>query len=190
MVQSNVALRAETPSVEFGLVYAETFPAVWRAVGKLGVPKAARDDVVQDIFVAVFRRLGDFRGESTLKTWVFSIAIRIVSNYRRTNQRKGAGRALDTEVDDPALLVDDRETALDVVARREAMQLVDRVLSGLGQEKAMVFVLAEFEAMTVAEISVILGLNINTAASRLRAARREFEQQVMSLDSAHELGKE
>jgi len=52
-----------------------------------------------------------------------------------------------------------------------------------------VFVLAEFEGMTVSRISEIEGISMNTAAS-LRAARREFEQQVLSLDSGHELGKE
>ena len=63
-------------------MYAETFPSVWRTARRLGVVESAVDDVVQEVFVTVYRRLDQFEGRCALKTWVFGILMRVVNNYR------------------------------------------------------------------------------------------------------------
>jgi len=72
----------------------------------LGVVESAVDDVVQEVFVTVYRRLDQFEGRCALKTWVFGILMRVVNNYRRTRRRKGAGHATSSVVGDPDVVVD------------------------------------------------------------------------------------
>jgi RNA polymerase sigma-70 factor (ECF subfamily) len=160
----------------FEQVYEETFPPVWRTVRRLGVADAAVDDVVQEVFVNVYRRLGQFEGRCSVKTWVFGILVRVMGNYRRTRRRKGAGHATSSVVGDPELVVDSAADPLELASRSQAGRIVRQLLEKLDEDKAAVFVLAEIEGLTVPEIADATGVNVNTVYSRLRAARKDFER--------------
>ena len=73
--------------------------------------------------------------------------------------------------------------------RVEALRVLDRLLAQLDEEKREVFVLAEIEQMTAAEIAEIIEVNVNTVGSRLRAARQEFEKALLRF-RAHELRRQ
>jgi RNA polymerase sigma-70 factor (ECF subfamily) len=154
----------------FEVVYEEHFDFVWRSLRRLGIADAQVDDAVQDVFVVVHRRLGEFEGRSTMKTWLFGIALRVASVHRRTAARRPT-EPLDEDLPDQAgnLPAD----ALSEAA--EAARLVHRLLDCLDEDRRAVFVLAELEQMTAPEISVALGVNLNTVYSRLRLARRDFD---------------
>jgi RNA polymerase sigma-70 factor (ECF subfamily) len=160
----------------FDHVYAETFPAVWRTARRLGVVESAVDDVVQEVYVTVYRRLEQFEGRSSLKTWVFGILLHVVNNYRRSRRRKGAGQATAAAVEDPALLIDENLDPMEQVSRAEAGRIVRELLSELDEDKAAVFVLAELEGLSVPEIAQATSSNVNTVYSRLRAARKAFDR--------------
>ena len=64
-------------------VYEEHFEFVWRSVRRLGVPEAALDDAVQDVFVVVHRRGSEFEGRSSVRTWLFGIVVHVARAYRR-----------------------------------------------------------------------------------------------------------
>jgi RNA polymerase sigma-70 factor (ECF subfamily) len=160
----------------FEQVYAETFPAVWRTTRRLGVVEDAIDDVVQEVFVTVYRRLHQFEGRCSVKTWVFGILVRVVGNYRRTRRRKGQGHATSSVVGDPGELMDPTPSPLELFSRREAGRVLRQLLTKLDDEKAEAFVLAEIEGLTVPEIAEAIGANVNTVYSRLRAARKDFER--------------
>ena len=164
------------PRPSFEEVYQETFPFVWRTVRRLGVGDSTRDDVTQEVFVTVYRRLGEFQGRCSIKTWVFNILMGIVRNYRRTRRRKGRGHALTTAVVDPSVLADAGADPSELASRAQAGRILHDLLDELSEEKAVVFVMAELEGMTVPEISELVNANINTVYSRLRAARREFDE--------------
>jgi RNA polymerase sigma-70 factor (ECF subfamily) len=170
--------RAETGPLRpsFEEVYRETFPFVWRTVRRLGVGDSTRDDVTQEVFVTVYRRLGEFEGRCSMKTWVFNILMGIVRNYRRSRRRKGKAQALSSTVIDPAILADANADPSELASREEAGRILHELLDGLSEEKAVVFVLADLEGMTVPEIAELVSANVNTIYSRLRAARREFDQ--------------
>ena len=159
--------------LDFTALYEGHFDFVWRSVRRLGVVDALLDDAVQDVFVVVHRRLHDFEGRSTVKSWIFGIARRVAKDYRRRASRKDRGKV-------PADgLADLRELGpAELAQRAEARQLLYNMLDGLDEQKREVFVLAELEEMTVPEIAEAIGANVNTVYSRLRAARRAFEQQV------------
>src|SRR5882672_7751261 len=69
-------------------VYDQTLPFVLRKARRLGVGESDIDDVMQEVFVAVFRRLHDFEGRSSIRTWVLGILARLVQNYRRRQRHK------------------------------------------------------------------------------------------------------
>jgi RNA polymerase sigma-70 factor, ECF subfamily len=180
---SREARPAETAKVRptFDQIYDETFPFVWRTVRRLGVDESAVDDVTQEVFVTVHRRLGDFEMRCAPKTWVFSIAMGIVRNYRRSRRRKEAAEPLSSHVVNPDVVADRGADPMEQASLAEAGRLLHRLLEQLGEEKAVVFVMAELEGMTVPEIADLTGVNMNTVYSRLRAARKEFDQALSRL---------
>jgi RNA polymerase sigma-70 factor (ECF subfamily) len=76
-----------------------------------------------------------------------------------------------------------------MLERAEALRILDRLLSELDEDKREVFVLAEIEQMTAAEIAEIVEANVNTVSSRLRVARQEFEKALLRF-RAHELRRQ
>jgi RNA polymerase sigma-70 factor (ECF subfamily) len=162
-------------------VYGEHFPFVWRSVRRLGVDPSAVDDVVQETFLVVHRRIAEFEARSSMKTWLFGIVLRVVRQHRRTLRRKpaqlGGAAAMDPEVDQVRDAVE--RGPHERVAEREAVRALHAILDELDDDKRAVFVLAELEQMTVPEIAEAVETNVNTVYSRLRAARRDFELAVV-----------
>lgn len=162
--------------LDFDAVYEEHFAFVWRTARRLGVPEAAADDVVQDVFLVVHRRLSDYDGQTPVKYWILGIVTRVVADHRRTYWRKDA-RCVPPGVDK-----DGAETQpstgplpLEQAEQAEALRLVASLLDELDREKREVLFLAQFEEMSAVEIAECLGLNVNTVYGRLRAARRAFD---------------
>ena len=163
----------------FAAVYEQHFDFVWRSLRRLGVPEASMDDAAQDLFIVVHRRLAEFAGRSSLRTWLFGIALRVAGDYRRRLRRKGAPlRPLPDALPDTS-----RPGPYEALARREAARVVDGLLDELDDAKRAVFVLAELEQMTAPEIAEVLEVNVNTVYSRLRAARADFERAVARLQA-------
>jgi len=157
----------------FAEVYDDYFSFVWRSARALGVPEAAVDDVTQEIFVTVHRRLEAFEGRSSIRTWIYGIARNVVRAHRREQRRHEPGTG--PEPVDPDSLGDAPErTPEHDAARAQAARLVVRLLDALDDEKREVFVLAELEQLTAQEIADMLEENLNTVYSRLRLAREAF----------------
>ncbi len=160
----------------FDAIYESLVDYVWNVVRRMGVPQADAEDVVQEVFVTIYRRLGEFEGRAQLKTWVFTIAVHLVQHYFRTHARKPGDRASAKGTEIHALVDHPENGPANHVERREGCDALDRVLAQLDEAKRLVFVLAEVEQMTLVEIGVIVGANPNTVATRLRAARQAFEK--------------
>jgi len=167
--------RAQT----FAEAYEAHFDFVWRSARRLGVPEASTDDVVQDVFVTVYRRLGEFEGRSQLRTWIFGILRHTVRDLRRSQRRKPT----EPFTHEPETLADGPH---DTAAEREGTRLLHEVLLSLDDDQREVFVLAELEQMSAPEIGVALEVNVNTVYSRLRAARQSFEAALKRLRSRDE----
>jgi RNA polymerase sigma-70 factor (ECF subfamily) len=155
-------------------IYRDHFPFVWRMVRRLGVGDAQVEDAVQDVFIVVHRRLADFEGRSSVRTWLAGIVRRVVRDYRRSRMRKPA------HVPQQDLPVDDlsagRASPEDDMLATEAARLLHQLLESLDDDKREVFILAELEQWSIAEIAEAIGVKVNTASSRLRLAREAFEQ--------------
>jgi RNA polymerase sigma-70 factor (ECF subfamily) len=159
----------ETPT--FDAVYDAYFPYVWRSVQRLGVAPSQVDDVVQEVFIVVHRRLGEFEARSTLKTWLYGIALR-VARVHRARHRRSQGEALDFD----RVRASETTRPDERAASAEAALLVQAVLDRLDDSQREVFVLAELEQLSVPEIARALAVKVNTVYSRLRLARTAFAE--------------
>jgi RNA polymerase sigma-70 factor (ECF subfamily) len=159
------------PRPSFDQVYAAHFDFVWFSLRRLGVPLAALDDAAQDVFVVVHRKLPEFEFRSQLKTWLFGIALRVAQRQRRDSGPAPAEYSLE-ELPDPSR--SPHETA----ARTQALEIMDRILRGMDDERRSVFIMAELEQLPIVEIAEVLGLKLNTAYSRLRLAREAFNEEL------------
>ena len=169
-------LGAETPRATDNVVATQTSPAfreifdslapyVWRTLRRLGVHHADVDDMCQEVFVVVHRRLPDFSGASSIRTWVYGIALRVASQYRRgiRNRRE------DVTVQVPETSVAASQD--DALHRSELLARLSAALDLLDEHRRAVFVLYELEEMTMNEVIEVLGCPLQTAYSRLHAAR-------------------
>lgn len=155
---------------EFLAVYEELFPFVWRVARRLGVAENAVDDVCQEVFLVVHRRLPEFEGRSSLKTWVYGILQNIVLVHRRTAKRKDRDRA----AVDPDQLVDRGPTPHDAASTAETARIGHELLAELDDDRRAMFVLVDLEGLSVVDAAEATQLNLNTAYGRLRAARADF----------------
>lgn len=154
-------------------VYEAQFDFVWRSARRLGVTSLHVDDVVQEVFLVVHRRLSEFEARSSLRTWLFGITRRIVRDHARSARRKPSEPYGALE---PAAAPCDAADAQ--LARLEDARLLHALLDELDVDKREVFVLAELEQMSGPEIAAALDENLNTVYARLRAARSAFEAAV------------
>jgi len=166
---------AEIPP--FGAIYEQYFDFVWRSARRLGLSEQCLEDAVQDVFLVVHRRLPEFEGRSSVKTWLFGIVLRTVRGYRRTERRKPTVPLLY----EPAANDASDSSCEYLAGAAEAVRWLYRLLDSLDEEKREVFVQAELEQMTAQEIANVMDININTVYSRLRAARKAFNQAVVRL---------
>lgn len=177
-----IAVDSAQPT-DFLQIYDAYADFVWRTVRRLGVDPSSAEDVFQEVFVVVHRRLDDFEGRSTIRTWLFGIALRTVRNHKRALGRKRheGGEHAELAIDRaPASGRDQPEARTE---RAEAVRLLHEVLDTLDDDKREVFVMAELEQMSGAAIAEVTGLNQSTVYARLRAARQQFDQAVKRLSA-------
>jgi RNA polymerase sigma-70 factor (ECF subfamily) len=164
---------------DFAEVYDEMFPFVWRTLRRLGVEASAQDDACQEVFVIVHRKLPDFRGESSLKTWVFGVTSHVVRGYRRTLRRKEpANRTSELRVDPEELSAPTAANPHEILARNQMARVAEDLINTIEEEKRVMLILADLEGIPVTEIAELHNMNVNTAYARLRAARKEFSEAV------------
>jgi RNA polymerase sigma-70 factor (ECF subfamily) len=162
---------AAPTSPDFQGIYAEYFAFVWRLAGHRGIPSAALDDVVQEVFIVVHRKLPEFEQRSSLRTWLAGIVRRVVADYLAKRGNRALAHAPEHELAVGA-------EALDVLERKAALELLDALLAKMTEEQREVFVLHELEQLSGSEIAELTASNENTVWTRLRAARRIFEEGV------------
>jgi RNA polymerase sigma-70 factor (ECF subfamily) len=166
-------------ALEFETVYEDHFEFVWRNLSRLGVLPKDVDDATHDVFLVVHQKLDEFDGEGSVRAWLFAILRRVAWHYRRSLARKRTDPLNDEDPVDHRSLTND-----DYQSKREAVSLVHRILEQIPEERRSVFVLAELEQLTVPNIAEMLKIPLNTAYSRLRLARRDFEQKLRQIDAS------
>jgi RNA polymerase sigma-70 factor (ECF subfamily) len=143
-------------------------------------------DITQEVFLKVFRSISGFHGESTLRTWLYRIALREASNQRRwwsrhklpeialdAPSRYDAGCS-DSEGTAPSLastLADSAASPFDLAVQQETRQRVEVALRQVPEAFRAVLILREIEGFSYEEIVEILHVNLGTVKSRLMRGR-------------------
>jgi len=157
-------------------VFHDQAPFAWRVLRRLGVAEADVDDVCQEVFMTVHRKLAEFEERSSVRTWVYGICVRVAADHRKRARRRREVAAAD--VREPAIDASQERSA----ALREACERLDCILDGIDDKKREVFVLYEIEELSMAEVALAVGCPLQTAYSRLHAARREVESMAHRLE--------
>jgi RNA polymerase sigma-70 factor (ECF subfamily) len=166
--------------------FAELYDAhanfVFRALSRLGVPSAALDDAVQDVFLVVLRRSADFEGRSSARTWIHGITLRVARKHR--------GRSPEKHEHDPDQAAGHAPTPEQSIEHAREVQRIDEILRSMDDSLREVFVLAELQQLTAPEIATALDVKLNTVYSRLRLARERFEAALLRdrARARHEVG--
>lgn len=161
--------RAEAPSFRF--LFETEFSYVWNTLRRLGVHESDVLDQAQEVFLVVHSLLADYDASRPVRPWLFAIAYRIACRYRSLarHRREVRGDAAYEPID-PAPAADQK------MEMDQARELLLEAIQGIDLPRRAVFILSEVEEQPMADIAAALQIPVNTAYSRLRLAREDFEQ--------------
>ena len=156
-------------------LYANEGEYVWNSLRRLGVPPSDLEDLTHETFVVAFRRLDSFDSSRPLRPWLFGIAAKVAGHHRRWRLRR---REVAGDLPELAEAGPGPHEALDQAQRRA---LLLRALARIKLERRAVLILHEIDGVAIPEVARALGLELNTAYSRLRIGRAELAQAVREL---------
>src|SRR5437879_1896815 len=143
-------------------------------------------DTTQEVFLKIFRGIGHFHGESSLKTWIYRIALHEASNRRRWWFRHKVHELpmepLETDgsqLTRSETLVDDRDSPFDSVAHKEVRARVEQELRKVPEPYRTTLVLRDLEEMSYEEIAEITNVSLGTVKSRLTRGREALKQRLL-----------
>ena len=145
-------------------------------------------DITQEVFVKVFRGIGRFQGEASLRTWIYRIALHEALNQRRwwsrhskheiTIEGDESGRGEETHPGIGESLVDRQESPFDAAAHAEIAARVEAALREVPEPFRTVVVLRDIEGFGYEEIAEILNANLGTVKSRLMRGRAHLKSRL------------
>ncbi len=157
----------------FRAVFEAEFSYVWSTLCRLGVRAADLEDVTHEVFVAVHRALPGYDPTRPIRPWLFGIAFRVASDYRRE-----ARHAREVLRGEPADLADAAPAADERMAAEEARRVVIEALDAVDMTRRAVLVLHDIDGCPMPEIAHALSIPLNTAYSRLRLGRADLKAAV------------
>jgi RNA polymerase sigma-70 factor, ECF subfamily len=152
---------------------------VLRVLARLGVPTPDVEDAAQEVFLVYHRKAGEFRGESSLRTFLYAIATRVASGHRRRARHRR-----ETTVGDPC--TDAIADGSEDVARSEERALLYTLLDTLDDAKREAVVLYQIEELPIRDVARICECTIPTAYARVAAAKRQMRKSLHRLRQREE----
>ncbi len=140
-------------------------------------------DVVQEVFLKVFRNIGSFRGRSTLKTWIYRITVNEAHNARRWFFRHRRREVeLDTHPEDTRhwkeAIPDRRRSPYEVAVEREQHVMIEAALGRMNPIFREAVVLRDITGLSYEEIAEILNVSLGTVKSRILRGREALREQL------------
>jgi len=173
---------AITGTPDFRFIYDNWFDDVCRWIHALGGRDADRDDIVQEVFLVVRRRLARFDGANPA-AWLYQITRRQVRDFRNrawvkyifTRRRSDALEDLPSQKDGPAAALE----------QKQKQRVLETILAKMDADRRSAFVLFEIEGLSGDEIARLQRIPLNTIWGRLRKARQEFFALAAKFQRAH-----
>ena len=170
--QALIARAREGDTSAFKQLFRRHQGTVSRIVYRMIGPSPDVEDVVQDVFLNVYRSLPSFRGDAKFSTWLY----RLATNVTRMHLRRGRSRPRFTDTDVPETSRDGKpqDTPEVQVERAERVRALYRLLDSLSEKKREVLVLHDLEGVPAKEIAQALEIPVLTVRTRLFYARKEL----------------
>lgn len=172
-VAQNQLSAVYTALPSFDTIYASEVGYVWDCLRRLGVQSRDLEDLVHDTFVVVNRRLCDYDPMRPIRPWLYGIAMRIASDYRKSARNRREVLAAE-----PHEIVAQAPRPDEELASEQARALVMEALDALDFKNRAIFVMHDINEHTLAEASAELDVPMATLYSRLRVAREQFSTAV------------
>ena len=150
-------------------------------------------DVVQEVFLKVFRNIEHFRGDSSLKTWIYRITVNEAHNARRWFSRHRSREVeLDFETQDnrnwSESIADNSRSPFDVALDREQAGLIENALARINPVFREAVVLRDITDLSYDDIAMVLGVSLGTVKSRILRGREALREQLAEgLQAKHPL---
>ena len=161
---------------------------IYSLVSRLIPDPADAADLTQEIFIKIYRGIGSFHGDASLRTWIYRIALREASNQRRWwGRHKRQELTIETEFGNSwdgepmclkDTLVDSQESPFDRAAQEEVRARVEAELRHIPEPFQTVVVLRDIEGFSYEEVAEILGANLGTVKSRLMRGRAHLKERL------------
>ncbi len=165
----------------FSLLIAQYHAPVYGLISRVLNDPSDAPDITQDVFIKVFRGIRNFHGDSSLRTWIYRIALHEAYNQRRWwTRHRGREVTIEPEAESASqhgslglkdMLVDQHESPFEAAAHEEIRARVETELRQLPEPFRTVVVLRDLEGMSYDEIAEILGAQLGTVKSRLVRGR-------------------
>src|SRR5207247_2405537 len=158
--------------------HASIFHVAYRMLGDT----AEASDVVQEIFIKVFRNIGSFKGQAALKTWIFRIALSEILN--RLRWWKSRHRSSTVSLDDQPnghehYVPDSGPSPEEMLESKEREVAIQEALAKLSSEHRSIIVLRDIEGFSYTEIADVLGISLGTVKSRLARGREDLKKSLI-----------
>jgi RNA polymerase sigma-70 factor (ECF subfamily) len=183
----------------YAWLIAEFHQPIYSLVYRIVTDPADAADTTQEVFLKVFRGMKHFHGESSLKTWIYRIAVHEASNRRRWWFRhKAKETSIEPNLDDSGLsasgmrdtLVDESESPFDMVVQEEVRARVEEELRQISEPYRTTVILRDLEDMSYEEIAEITQVSLGTVKSRLTRGREALRRRLTGyvVEHAEQLG--
>jgi len=157
---------------------APIFHVAYRMLGDT----AEASDVVQEIFIKVFRNIRSFKGEAALKTWIFRIALSEILNRLRwwKSRHRSSTVSLDDQPNGLEYYVPDSgPSPEEMLESKEREVAIQEALVKLSSDHRSIIVLRDIEGFSYTEIADVLGISLGTVKSRLARGREELKKSLI-----------
>lgn len=166
-----VELAAKGDIGAFEEIYRATSSFVYNTAFQVTRNKEDAEEVTQDVFLKVHKELGRFEFRSSLRTWIYRIAVNLAINAYKKSKRRDSRKS---EFDENIEVADSRSRADDGAMREEDAKLINSILDTLSPDQRTCVVLRNMEGLSYQEIADALKININTVRTRLKRARERM----------------
>jgi RNA polymerase sigma-70 factor, ECF subfamily len=178
----------------FAWLIAKYHQPIYSLVARTIPDPADAADLTQDVFIKIYRGIGSFNGDSSLRTWIYRIALREASNQRRWwGRHKRHEVTIESEFGESNdghplclkdTLIDGHESPFDRAAQEEVRARVEEELRHIPEPFHAVVVLRDIEGFSYEEVAEILGVNLGTVKSRLMRGRAHLKERLAGFADA------
>ena len=141
------------------------------------------DDMAQEVFIEIFRSIAKFKGESTLSTWIYRIAINKCLNSLRSKKRKYwmklFGNSFETQ-QEMSEITDNKEPQA-ILENTEREKMLQEAIDSLPDNQRVAFVLSKYDELSNSEIADIMKTTVSSVESLNFRAKRNLQKKLLRL---------